>query len=387
MRFRKTPTTATSPPSSRSNNVPLLASVTNGPSQNKMQFNWDGGAFIQDQWRLGNFTVNLGARYDKFNAFVPAQSVPDSNFVKGFSIPKIEQPAQLERLGDANRRGLGRVRQRQDGRQGVRRPVRRGRGVLADRAVQSDLQPPGFAERGPTLTATARCSIPTGRRSSRKSGIGSANFGSPDTVDKQDPDLKRDKNWTYELTGQHELFPRVQVFGGYYRRHFYDLAWTDNLATANFVDANNPGDWIPFTYTGPADSLLPNGGNEAIQMYNLQPGKVSAAQPAAGLPDERARRLPHLQRLRSRLEHQAAEERVCDGQPDHAARPTSTTARLTIRTTSGSAIRRSRTGTSGSSPTTSRPPGASMWAGPSRFTTRRVRASSSRRRTTRRTRR
>ena len=107
-------------------------------------------------------------------------------------------------------------------------------------------------------------------------GPGSANFGSPDTVDKQDPNLKRDKNWTYELTAQQELFPRVQVFGGYYRRHFYDLAWTDNLATANFVDANNPGDWIPFTYIGPADPNLPSGGNEAITMYNLRPDKIPA---------------------------------------------------------------------------------------------------------------
>ena len=54
-----------------------------------MQFNWDGGAYIQDQWRVDRFTFNLGARYDKFNAFIPAQSVPDSNFIKGFSIDQI----------------------------------------------------------------------------------------------------------------------------------------------------------------------------------------------------------------------------------------------------------------------------------------------------------
>jgi hypothetical protein len=113
-------------------------------------------------------------------------------------------------------------------------------------------------------------------------GPGSANFGSPDTVDKQDPNLQRDKNWTYELTGQQELNSRIQVFGGYYRRHFYDLAWTDNRATANFVDANNPGDWIPFTYIGPADPRLPNGGNEAITMYNLRPDKIAAVNPRQG---------------------------------------------------------------------------------------------------------
>jgi hypothetical protein len=113
-------------------------------------------------------------------------------------------------------------------------------------------------------------------------GPGSANFGSIDTVDKQDPDLKRDKNWTYEISAQQELFPRVQVFGGYYRRHFFDLAWTDNLATNNFVDASNPGDWIPFTYIGPSDPRLPNGGGEAITLYNLRADKIPTLNPRKG---------------------------------------------------------------------------------------------------------
>ena len=101
-------------------------------------------------------------------------------------------------------------------------------------------------------------------------------------MDKLDPNLKRDKNWTYEVTAQHELFPRVQVFGGYYRRHFFDLAWTDDLATANFVDGSNPGDWIPITIVGPADDRLPNGGLEQITSYNLASNKVQAVNPRQG---------------------------------------------------------------------------------------------------------
>ncbi len=89
MRSRRTTTTATSHLVTTLNSAPLPVSVSNGPSLNKMQFNWDGGAYIQDQWRVDRFTFNLGARYDKFNAFIPAQSVPDSNFIKGFSIDQI----------------------------------------------------------------------------------------------------------------------------------------------------------------------------------------------------------------------------------------------------------------------------------------------------------
>jgi hypothetical protein len=263
------------------NNAPLSVSVTNGPSRNKMQFNWDGGAYIQDQWRLGNFTINLGARYDKFNAFIPAQSVPDSNFVRGFSIPQISNTPNWNDW--ATRTGVawdvfG------NGRTAVKAFAGR---FVAGEAFSRTAQFNPIYSRSDTRTWTDRNGDgkilnPDQSVQFDEIGVGSANFGSPDTVDRQDPDLKRDKNWTYELTAQQELFSGVQLFGGYYRRHFYDLAWTDNRATANFVDANNPGDWIPFTYIGPADPNFPNGGNEAITMYNLRPDKIPAVNPRQG---------------------------------------------------------------------------------------------------------
>jgi hypothetical protein len=258
-----------------SNNVPLNVSVTNGPSRNKMQFNWDGGAYIQDQWRVGRFTFNLGARYDKFNAFIPAQSVPDSNFVKGYSIDKISDTPDWNDW--ATRTGVawdvfG------NGKTAIKAYAGR---FIAGEALSRTAQFNPIYSRSDTRTWTDRNGDgkilnPDQSVQFDEIGAGSANFGSPDTVDRQDPDLKRDKNWTYEITAQQELTSRVQVFGGYYRRHFYDLAWTDNRATANWVDAANPGDWIPFTYIGPTDPNFPNGGGEVITMYNLQPGKIPA---------------------------------------------------------------------------------------------------------------
>lgn len=255
------------------NNAPYQVSVTNGPSHNKMQFNWDGGVYIQDQWRLGRLTFNLGGRYDKFNAFIPAQSVPDSNFVKGFSIPKISETPDWTNW--AVRTGVawdlfG------NGKTAVKAFAGR---FVAGEAFSRTSQFNPIYSRSDTRTWTdlngdGKILNPDQSVQFNEIGPGSANFGSIDTVDKQDPDLKRDKNWTYELTAQQELTPRVQVFGGYYRRRFFDLAWTDNLATANYVDANNPGDWIPFTYIGPSDPRLPNGGGEAITVYNLRADKI-----------------------------------------------------------------------------------------------------------------
>ena len=50
-----------------------------------------------------------------------------------------------------------------------------------------------------------------------------AQFGTLGAVTAIDPNLKRDKNWTYELTGSHELFPNVSVGGGYFYRHYFAL--------------------------------------------------------------------------------------------------------------------------------------------------------------------
>ena len=263
------------------NGAPYQVSVTNGPSLNKMQFNWDGGVYVQDQWRIGRFTLNLGARYDKFNAFIPAQSVPDSNFVRGYTIPKIADTPDWNDW--ATRTGLA-----WDvfgtGKTAIKAYAGR---FIAGEALSRTAQFNPIYSRTDTRSwvdrnGDGKILNPDQSVQFNEIGQGSVGFGSPDTVDRQDPDLKRDKNWTYELTAQQELTSRISVFGGYHRRHFYDLAWTDNQATANWVDASNPGDWIPFTYVGPSNAQLPNGGNEAITLYNLRADKIPSVNQRRG---------------------------------------------------------------------------------------------------------
>jgi hypothetical protein len=257
------------------NNAPYLVTVTNGPSRNLQEINFDGGGYVQDQWRLGRFTINVGARWDHFNAGVPAQSNPASFFTPAVSIDGIKDTPNWNdwatRTGfawdvfgngkTAVKAFAGRfVAGHALSRTSQFNPIYSqsdtrtwtdldGNGTVIDRVT---LQPQ-YAEIGPAANSR---------------------FGTLEGIDKMDPDLKRDKNWTYELTADHELFPRVRVGGGFYRRRYFDLAFTDNLATTSAAEAGLPGsDWTPFTFNCPQDSRLNNCGGP-ITLYNLNSAKL-----------------------------------------------------------------------------------------------------------------
>ena len=56
------------------------------------------------------------------------------------------------------------------------------------------------------------------------------NLAIPGGAQKIAPGLPRSTNWEESVSVQHELFPRVAVTGGYYRRQFYDAQYTKNQA-------------------------------------------------------------------------------------------------------------------------------------------------------------
>jgi hypothetical protein len=45
--------------------------------------------FLQDTWTVNRLTLNLGARYDTFNALVPAQSAVAGNWIQARNFPEI----------------------------------------------------------------------------------------------------------------------------------------------------------------------------------------------------------------------------------------------------------------------------------------------------------
>jgi hypothetical protein len=252
------------------NSVPTQVQVRNTPIDESIErMNADFGLYAQDAWTMNRLTLNLGARYDYFNAEVPALSAPASQWVAARDRPAVENVPNWKdwavRLAAAyDLFGTGKTAIK----------------VNASKYVASAAL--GFAEAFNTMTAateTRTWNDADGNRSvldangavQRNEIIGgTANFGQASGTDRPDPELQREYNWEYGATIQHELFPRVSVSGGYHRRTYGNLAVTDNLNLS--VD-----EWTPFEITAPSDPRLPGGGNFPITMYTLNPNKVGAA--------------------------------------------------------------------------------------------------------------
>jgi hypothetical protein len=77
----------------------------------------------------------------------------------------------------------------------------------------------------------------------------------------------RSADWQIGTSVQHEVFPRVSVEVGYYRRWLQNFLVTDNLSVA-------ASEFDTFSVTAPADSRLPNGGGYVVSnLYNVTPSK------------------------------------------------------------------------------------------------------------------
>lgn len=265
--------------------VPVANSVTvrNTPATRLDTLDGDGGLFVQDRWTRDRLTLFGGVRYDYFSAsypdetapanpFVPARNVPGQSCVPCWKDQSIRAGGSFDLFGNgktALKTSVGKfLAANALGLTTSVNPL----GAQSDTRTWTDLDGnqravdangnPQWAEIGPTRNA---------------------NFGLPAGTARLDPNLKRGNNWEETVSVQHELIPNFSVTAGYYRRQFYNLQYTTNLA----VDPDR--DYTPFTIVGPSNRNLPNGGGEIITLYNLNDDKRGAVDSLTTASDNRSR--------------------------------------------------------------------------------------------------
>ena len=245
---------------------PIAVAVSNGPTTLEQKVKHDFGFFLQDTWTINRLTLNLGGRFDYFNAMVPAQSAPAGNWIQARNFPEI---ANVPNWKDWSVRVAGAYDLFGNGKTALKANASK---YIASAAA-------GFAQTfNPMNYSTqTRAWVDFDRNKSilDASGAiqfnevigGTSNFGG--ITSRPDPDLKRGYNWEYSASVQHQLAERISVTAGYYRRNFYNLDVTDNTNLA-------VTDWTPFNINTPTDPRLPLSGQQ-ITMYSLNTTKVGAA--------------------------------------------------------------------------------------------------------------
>jgi hypothetical protein len=250
-----------------SSGQPFQVVVGNSPTTATQKVNADFGSYVQDSWTLQRFTLNLGARFDYFNAEVPAESSPAALWIQARDFPAIKNVPNWK---DWATRTAVSYDLFGTGKTAVK--VTAGKYLAAQAAgyaatfngMSSSTQTRTWSDlNGDKTILNADGSI----QANEVIG-GTSNFGQITSY--PDDKLKRGYNWEYSAVVEHELVPRFRVSGGYYRRKFYNLSITDNLN----LDPN--ADWTPFTITIPTDSRLANSG-QSVTMYTLNPSKVGVA--------------------------------------------------------------------------------------------------------------
>jgi hypothetical protein len=258
------------------NGVPNRITMRALPTRTITKLLADHGMYVQDKWTVQRATLSLGLRYDYYHVgypetFVgPGEFAPTRNitFPKGDGVRWHELEPRMGLAYDifgtgktAFKIGLNRylASLATDGTFGrLRAPA----SLLSNNANRS--------WNDANRNFTPDCNLLEPRTNGECGALDNPDFGSTRAANSYDPDTltgwgKRDNNWQFQTSVQHEIAPRISADFAYYRTWFGGFVVTDDRAIG-------PADFDTFSITAPRDPRLPGGGGYTVSgLYDLKP--------------------------------------------------------------------------------------------------------------------
>jgi len=291
------------------NGVPNQLTQTISPWINNARAGWDA-VFAQEQFTMGRLTLQGAVRFDVAKSWFPEQNIGPDRFLatpyhfeetKGVNSYKDITPrfgAAYDVFGNgktAVKMNLGRYLEGV----GVQLTYANSNPTLRIPTSTGPFGVPGvtrtWIDANGDLTPNCDLSSPNanGNPAAVNGGggpdfcgsISNVRFGQPVLTGDYDPELLsgwgvRAGDWSLGLSVQQQIFTRMSIEVGYYRRSFDGFTLTDNRALTN-------ADLTPYTVTAPLDSRLPDGGGYQIgTLYDVVPSKAGQIDNLATLTEK-----------------------------------------------------------------------------------------------------
>jgi hypothetical protein len=249
------------------NGVPNQVTVRALPHMVKSNLDNDLGLYAQDRISLNRLTVNLALRYDMFQTSFPEQQLGPTVMTP---TRNVTFPAQenLDWKDVTYRTGFS-YDLFGTGRTAIKGAVNKYLLGQTLNGIAGSPNPINTLVTSTTRTWTDRdhdfvpdCDLVAPGANGECGGLANTNFGTVTPGASFDPDLltgfgHRPYNWEFTASVQHEIFPRISVDVGWFRRIWGNFQVTDDLALT-------AADFDTFSLTLPNDSRLADGGGQTI---------------------------------------------------------------------------------------------------------------------------